>query len=169
MFLNKASPGARLSHRHQKSTQLFCVRDSRFGPNAFWKRRMEIKKKSLDAESVGASPRLAKSTRPWHLSSCLFSTLYSFYLRDFHQKPLLPSEDVSFVHMRGWPRNWDLGWSQVTVPPRPDFSSAIFHPLWPGLWYLETWSEKGIAFQYLLHFLPQSFRPKEKILIMGEE
>lgn len=133
------------------------------GFNAFWKRKLEIKKNRIAAKRMGASTRLAKPTRPWHPSSCFFffQTIF-FFLCDFHQKSLLSCENVFFVHMRGWSHNWDLGWSQVTVQPNTDFLSSIFHPLLPGLWYLQSWSEKLLVLQPLVLVILHSIRQKVK-------
>lgn len=127
-----------------------------------------IKKKRLTAKSMGAPTRLAKPTRPRHLSSCLFPQTIFFLPLWFPSEIAPPSGDVSFVHTGGWSRNWDLGWSQATVQPSPDFPSSIFHPHCQlfDIWRLGQRNELLFNIYFIL-FL--SIRPKKKILSMREE
>lgn len=136
---------------------------------------MEIKKKRIAAKRMGLSSfsKIHKTLTPIFLFCFVlfFPKLYSYYpLCDFHQKPLLPSKDVSFIHMRGWSHKWDLDWTQVTVQTSSEFPSSIFQLLLPDLYYLESRSENkfhlNIYFVYFFSLLEEkSFAEENKLCV----
>lgn len=119
----------------------------------------EIKGKRIAAKSVRAPTRLVKPTRPSQSSSRFIpQTIFSFFLCDFHQKPFLSSENVSFVHMRGWSRNWNSSWSPVALLGGADFPPSLPSPCCQffDIWRLGQGNK-------LLSTITLFLKPKEKI------
>ena len=130
---------------------------------------MEIKKKRI-AKSMGASTRLAKPTGLDTYLLAFFSQTIFFCPCYFHQKLLLSPKDVSFVHMRGWSHNSDLGWSQLTVQPSRDFPSSIFHPIVArSLIFGELVREMNCFSIFTLKKSFSVYQTIGKILTMGEK
>lgn len=126
----------------------------------------EIKRKRIAAKSVGAPIRLVKPTRPSQSSSRFIpQTIFSFFLCDFHQKPFLTSENVSFVHMRGWSRNWDSSWSPVTLLGIPIFHLRFPIPVVSSLIFEDSVRE----INFFQHSVILYFIPNEKYQVFGEE